>query len=186
MKRQYFILFAFAAFTLSITSCGNKGNDKNQVTDTTNNTDSATPTDSLAVEVVSSGPIAIDNLPASVKPYVEKNFAGYTISNAAHDPLCSGGDAIDVVITKPGQINLSLIFKPDGTFVQKEEDVPLNTAPVKVRDLVKRQYADYKASNQIEKLTLANNTTEYLIDITKGNVSKEVIMTNDGKVVCEN
>jgi len=184
VKREYFILFSFAAFTLSIASCGNKGNDKNQAADTMS-TSSSIPADSVAVSIVSSGPVAIDKLPASVNPYVEKHFTGYTISNAAHDPLCSGGDAIDVAITKPGQSNLSLIFMPDGTFVQKEEDVPLNTAPVKIRNLLKRQYADYTASNQIEKLTLANNATQYLIDIAKGNVSKEVTMTTDGKVICE-
>jgi hypothetical protein len=187
MKCKYFIPYAtFIGFILTLTSCGNNTNNKNQITDTINNNASAPPVDSIVDSAATSGSVAISQLPASVKPYVEKNFAGYTISNAVHDPLCSGGDAIDVAITKPGRANLSLIFLPDGTFIQKEEDVPLNTAPVKVRDVVKTKYAGYTAGNQIEKLTLADNTIEYLIDIAKGNESKEVIMTTDGKVVCEN
>jgi hypothetical protein len=194
MKRHYPLLFlALIALILTITRCGNRANHENKATDTasqnvttdTINQNAAAPVDSAA-DKFASGPIAIEQLPASVNPYVEKNFPGYKIANAAYDPLCSGGNAIDVVITKRGQANLSLIFIPDGTFVQKEEDVPLNTAPNKVRDVVKTKYSDYKAANQIEKITLADNTTEYLIDIAKGNVSKEVIMATDGTVICEN
>lgn len=132
-----------------------------------------------------SGEIAADKLPEGVTAFIQTNYPGYEMKKAASDPLCQGGDAIDVAVAKPGAPNLSLIFKTDGTFVQQEEDVPLTSAPEKVSNALRSQYADYSAGSQIEKLILADNTVQYLIDLTKGNTSKEVIFDADGTVVCE-
>ncbi|MDO8993452.1 MAG: hypothetical protein Q7U83_10325, partial [Daejeonella sp.] len=104
----------------------------------------------------------------------------------ASDPLCKGGDAIDVAISKTGAPNLSLIFTPDGSYVQQEEDVPLTTASAKIKNTLKAKYADYSAGTQIEKLILADNSVQYLVDLSKGSITKEVIFTTDGMVVCEN
>lgn len=131
------------------------------------------------------GEIALDRLPAAVKDLVTKDHPGYVMVKAVSDPLCQGGDAIDVAIVKTGAPNLSLIFKSDGTYVQQEEDVPLTTASSKIIDALKAKYSDYSASTQIERLILADNSVQYLVDLSKGNVTKEVIFTTDGNVVCE-
>ena len=120
-----------------------------------------------------------------MKEFIGKNYPGYKIINAASDLLCQGGDAIDVAITKNGSPNLSLIFKTDGSFVQQEEDVPLSTAPTKISSVLKTNYADYSAGKQIEKLILADKSVQYLIDLNKGKISKEVIFDTNGNVVCE-
>ncbi|HEY5535889.1 MAG TPA: type I restriction enzyme HsdR N-terminal domain-containing protein [Ignavibacteria bacterium] len=78
------------------------------------------------------------------------------------------------------------IFKPDGTYIQKEEDIQFKNAPQKVKEAIKTKYGSYNASDQIEKLTFPDNTTQYLIDIDKDTVSKEVILNSDGQIVCEN
>lgn len=132
------------------------------------------------------GKIALNQLPPNVITYVAKNHFGYEIKNAEHDPLCSGGDAIDLVITKKNSPTYSLIFLPDGTYVQLEEDVDISKAPTKVLEVIETKYSGYQIAPQIEKLTLANNTTQYLLDITKDKITKEVIFTTDGIVVCEN
>lgn len=141
---------------------------------------------SLKTAVVKDGKITLNQLPANVADYVAKNYLGYEMKNAAHDPLCSGGDAIDLVITKKDSPTYSLIFLPDGAFVQLEEDIDISKAPTKVLEAIKTKYSDYQIAPQIEKLTLANNTTQYLLDITKDKITKEVIFTTDGIVVCEN
>lgn len=135
--------------------------------------------------ILPDGEITLDRLPAGVKEFVIKNYAGYKTVKALSDPLCQGGDAIDVAIAKAGKPNLSLIFKPDGTFVQQEEDVPLSTATNKIMSTLKLKYADYTVGTQIEKLILADKSVQYLADLTKGSVTKEVIFTADGNVVCE-
>lgn len=179
------------AIVFTIASCGNEKNEKdekNEVGETQQQearektNDSALTTNTATVPA---GEIPLDKLPAGVKEYVAKNYAGYTMVKAASDPLCQGGDAIDVAITKAGASNLSLIFRPDGTFVQHEEDVPLATATTKIKEILKAKYADYSAGTQIEKVILADKTVQYLVDLSKGNTTKEVIFSTDGKVVCE-
>ncbi len=152
------------------------------------NTDSASlrRTDTASIYIPSPGSnIAIDKLPAGINEFVTKNYSGYQIKSATSDPLCQGGDAIDVAITKSGVPNLSVIFRPDGQFVQQEEDVLLSTAPQKISDALKTKYAGYTAGKQIEKLILADKSVQYLVDLTKNKVSKEVIFSAEGNVVCE-
>lgn len=132
-----------------------------------------------------SGKLEIDKLPTQVNEFIDRNFKGYSISSAAYDPLCNGSDAIDVAITQKGKPNYSLIFLPDGTFVQKEEDVDVSLAPKKIISILKEKYPDFKTSNQIEKLTMADGSLQYLVDISKDSLTKEVILTKDGTIVCE-
>lgn len=177
------LMAAFVAFLM--VSCNNEKNEdeKNEATETErmeakNDSASTTP-------VSPAGEIALDKLPPGVNEYVKKNYAGYTINKAASDPLCQGGDAIDVAVSKAGAPNLSLIFKPDGSFVQQEEDVPMKSAPEKVKDALASKFADYKAGDQIEKILLADKTVQYLVDLSKGSATKEVIFSVTGAVVCE-
>lgn len=177
--------------SFTIVSCDNEKNEKDEKDEATEteqqdkteaekiNTTATVPT------ALPAGEITLDRLPAGVKEFVTKNHPGYAMVKAVSDPLCQGGDAIDVAIAKTGAPNLSLIFKPDGTYVQQEEDVPFTTATIKIKDALKAKYSDYSAGTQIEKLILANNSVQYLVDLSKGNVTKEVIFTTDGNVVCE-
>lgn len=179
------------ALSFTIVSCDSEKNEKDEKNET-----SETKQDEAGEEVkdkvvttgtatLPSGEITLDRLPAGVKEFVIKNYTGYKMVKAASDPLCQGGDAIDVAIAKTGAPNLSLIFKPDGTYVQQEEDVNLTTATTKIKDALKAKYSDYAAGTQIEKVILADKSIEYLVDLTKGNVTKEVIFTAEGNVVCE-
>ena len=174
------ILLPLIALTFSIVfiSCNNGSSEKNEAAETKAQqaSESTRPDTSKTITV----------LPAVVKKFVAKNYTGYTIIKAASDPLCKGGDAIDVAITKAGASNLSVIFKPDASFVQQEEYVPMSTATDKIKNALKTKYADYSAGNQIEKLILADKTIQYLVDQSKGKVSKEVIFNMEGNVVCEN
>ena len=129
--------------------------------------------------------IALDRLPSNIKLFVTRNYAGYTMQKAVHNSLCSGVDAIDLTISKKGGADYSLVFLPNGTFVQKEEDIDLTNVPSKVLEIIKEIYADYKPAPQIERITLADNTTRFSIDISNSNESKEVILKKDGTVVCE-
>jgi hypothetical protein len=178
MKNSKGLIFVLA---IGIAACNN--NNKQSKADTLAN--AIVPTDTIQVTKPLSGKVPLENLPVRAKEYVSKNYGGYTISGAAYDPLCAGGDAIDVAINKNGMSNYSLIFLPDGTFIQQEEDVNLDKAPANVLKTVKDKFTDYKPANQIERLTLADKTIEYLLDISKGTVTKEVIFKEDGTIVCE-
>ncbi len=177
-------VIAFAAL-LTFSACNNnskkqneKGNKKDNLLESNISNDTINTANTI-------GAIALNTLPTAIREYVVKNHPGYIMENAAHDPLCQGGDAIDVAITKKGSPAYSLIFKPDGTFVQLEEDMDINKAPAKILEIVKVKYAGYQPAAQIERLTLADKSIQYLLDITKDGVTKEVIFNTDGSVACE-
>ena len=179
------------ALTFTIVSCNNEKNEKDEKNETTEikqqeKTAADKPNITATVPTaLPAGEITLDRLPAGVKEFVTKNHPGYAMVKAVSDPLCQGGDAIDVAIAKTGAPNLSLIFKPDGTYVQQEEDVPLTTASAKIKATLKAKYADYSAGTQIEKILLADKSVQYLVDLSKGNVAKEVIFSIEGMVICE-
>ncbi len=179
------------SLSFAIVSCDGEKNEKDEKDEATETKQQEKTeaekanTTATVTTALPAGEITLDRLPAGVKEFVTKNYAGYKMVKAASDPLCQGGDAIDLAIAKTGAPNLSLIFKPDGTYVQQEEDVPLTTATAKVKDALKSKYSDYSTGTQIEKVILADKSVEYLVDLTKGSVTKEVIFTADGNVVCE-
>lgn len=176
------------ALAFTIVSCDSEKNEKEETSDTKQDEVREEAKDQVATTATTTlpaGEITLDRLPASVKEFVTKNHPGYAMIRAVSDPLCQGGDAIDVAITKSGSPSFSLIFTPDGSFVQQEEDVPLTTAPDKIRDVLKLKFADYSAGNQIEKLVLTDKSIQYLVDLVKGKITKEVIFKTDGTVVCE-
>ncbi len=126
------------------------------------------------------------NLPPNVQGFVRKNYPGYLITIAVAATLCGVGDAVDVAITKIGSPDLSLIFKPDGTFVLQEQEVSLNTAPHAIIQTLKAKYPFYSPESQIKKLTLADNTVDYRVELKKRAKSKEVTLDTSGIVICEN
>lgn len=77
------------------------------------------------------------------------------------------------------------IFLPDGTFVQQEEDVNISKAPAKVLEIVKMKYPGFTPAQQIEQLTLADKSIQYLLDITKDKSAKEVLFNEAGIIICE-
>ncbi|MCE1164172.1 MAG: hypothetical protein LWX07_02080 [Bacteroidetes bacterium] len=172
----------FAGLAILFASCNNK--QQNLTKDQKVSTEKKDTT-RYKIEKPLSGEINTDSLPLQSKEFIANNYKGYKITGAAYDPLCSGGNAIDVSITKKGKPDYSLIFLLNGTFVQQEEDVDLSFAPDKVINTVKEKYPDYKIAGQIEKLKLADNSLQYLFDLSKGSETKEVVLTDDGKIVCE-
>jgi len=117
--------------------------------------------------------------------YINDNYPGYTIVKASDDPMCTGEPAIDVLMKKNQDI-ISLIFSPDGDFLQSEVDVNYSEAPQEIDSMLKSEFSEYTASEQIEKLTLPNGENQYLVDITKGKESREVIFDAAANIVCTN
>ncbi|MCL5991642.1 MAG: hypothetical protein M1419_06020 [Bacteroidetes bacterium] len=180
---SFIILFvtlaSFTSWSFDNKQNGNKT--QKQITKPTKDTTNSTKNTELH-----KGKINLNKLPNCIGEFVKKYFQGYKIKNAAYDPMCTGEDAIDVSIRKKGGPDYSLIFLPNGTFVQREEDIELNKAPTKVLEMVKIKFPGYKIGHQIERLTLADHSTQYLLDISMNNISKEVIFDIDGIIICEN
>ncbi|MHB8905584.1 MAG: hypothetical protein ACYC6D_05600 [Melioribacteraceae bacterium] len=178
MKRTIIFPLIALAILLVAACSNNKQNEGTQLKKVT--------TDTIIQKVKPlSGEISLDKLSNNIKEFVNKNFHGYTIKKASYDPLCTGEDAIDVSIIQKGSKDYSLIFLLDGKFVQLEEDIELSKAPVKVLEILKTKYLGYKPAPKIERLKLANKSIQYLVDLLKDSLTKEVTFNEDGTVVCE-
>ncbi|MEO6948411.1 MAG: hypothetical protein ABI123_02180 [Ginsengibacter sp.] len=190
MKKALFLTITVVLSMLVFTACNNERNKDNEKTDENNEVETTEiKKDSAASTVSTASPATtytIKNLPNGVKEFVSKSYSDYTIVSSSPDPLCGGGPAVDVAITKTGAPNFSLIFKPDGSYVQQEEDVQFSTAPDKIKSTLRTQFGKYNAGGQIEKLILADKSVQYMVDLTNGKNTKEVIFTADGTIFCEN
>ncbi|WP_304344643.1 PepSY-like domain-containing protein [Chryseobacterium koreense] len=128
--------------------------------------------------------INLDTLPASIQEFISHNYYGYKMVSAVKDPLCSGMEAIDVTVEKSDSPSFSLIFKMDGQFVQQETDINLNELPKAVLNQLNTGFKDYMPDQNAEKLNLADQSINYQVDLSKGQVKKEVVFKEDGTVVC--
>ncbi|MBS0646496.1 MAG: PepSY-like domain-containing protein [Verrucomicrobia bacterium] len=183
MKTLSLLAVAATFAVLSFSSC--KDNDGEQ-----NEKDEKNEAPKEQVNLPASPPkaetVSLETLPASVEEYVTKNYPGYKMESAVSDPLCNHNEAVDVTVTKAGAPTYSLIFKLDGQFVQQEQDVDVSKAPATILAVVKEKYAGFVPAKQIEQLTLADKSTQYLLDLSKDNIAKEVIFDTKGNVICEN
>ncbi len=100
-----FLSLLMIAGLLTVTSCvENKKHNEDQDKKTEQNDerhekDEASDEDNEN-ETENSKNVDVASLPQSVRDYVNTNFGGYTIASADHDPMCTGEDAIEVVIKK--------------------------------------------------------------------------------------
>ena len=129
--------------------------------------------------------VSVHNLPDSVEPFVSKYYPGYKIIAASYDPLCGGAPAMDIAIRATGKPAYSVIFLPNGHYVQREQDIPLSSVPTDVKSALKQKYASYRPGRQAERLELVDGSTEYSVDLNKPHNNKEVIFSESGNVLCE-
>lgn len=128
--------------------------------------------------------IGIGALPTGIQAYTTVNYAGYKIEKAKHDPLCTGGDAIDVLLTKAGAPDVTLLFDPQGKYLWKEADLPFANLPTAVIDFLKANYSGWTLPATAELLTFPDGAMQYLCDLTQGNTTQEVIVAAKGTLVC--
>ncbi len=99
------------------------------------------------------------------------------------DPMCTWEAAIDIGLQKSSE-KVSLIFSPEWNYIQKEIDVDYSEASPKIQTKLQSEFALYTPSKQIEKLTRKNGDILYLVDITHGAETREVIFDLDANIVC--
>ncbi len=119
--------------------------------------------------------------------FVYANYKEWTITGMQYDALCGGGDAYDILLQNKNGEKQSIILDGKGNFIQSEVNMPVATAPYDVVQKVKAQYQGYTYGSEYEKLTMANKDMRYLFDVSKdgGKTSGEVILSNNGEVLCQ-
>ena len=128
----------------------------------------------------------MDSLPAAVAAYLAANYAGYTPKHAETDTLCSVGAVYEVAVFKDSTDRLKLYFDPSGAFLMSGRRVDYAAdVPQPVKDLLAASYAGYTPRNRAVKLTMADNSIQYIIFVKNGSDRKKVFVKEDGTLVCE-
>ncbi len=132
--------------------------------------------------------IDIKTLPAAVVSYINTNYASYTIDEAQKDTLCNGTVGIEVALEKKSADDIELFFNNENAYILKEEEIKYSALPANVQAFFSTNYPNYKLPKDAEKITLANGTVQYEVDLEEKTtkIEKEVATNADGSAkICE-
>lgn len=129
--------------------------------------------------------IPVDSLSTAITGYITANFAGYTIMHAGYDSLCVEGLVTEVMIGKRDSVPpLKLVFNGAGTFLFQASRVMYADVTQAVKNYITANYAGYEVCNRAEKLTLADNSLQYIIYLRQDRLHVSVRITADGTLIC--
>jgi hypothetical protein len=92
-----------------------------------------------------------------------------------------GKTTYEVSMTE-GSAKFQLVFEPNGTYVAKEETIPVSSLPAAVKSAVLAKYPKATLSSA-EKITHPT-ATEYEV-VLKNAAKKEILLSSDGKILKE-
>ena len=132
--------------------------------------------------------IDIKTLPAAIVTYINTNYAGYTIDEAQKDTLCNGMAGVGIALEKKNAEDVELFFSSENAYILKEEEINYSALPTNVQAFFSTNYPNYNLPKEAEKITLANGTVQFEVDLKEKTtkVEKEVTTNFEGSVkVCE-
>jgi hypothetical protein len=131
------------------------------------------------------GGISPDSIPAAIAAYVTANYSGYTIHHAWNDTLCQFGTVIGVMIDSTHAGHLKLVFDVNGQFLANATRMEYADLSETVKAAVAANYSAYTARHMSEAFTLADGTRQYKVFLFMETTRINVVMNEEGIVVCE-
>ena len=129
--------------------------------------------------------IPIDSLSSVITGYITAHFSGYTIMHAEYDSLCVEGIVTEVIIDKKDSVPpLKLVFNGAGIFLFQASRIQYADVPQAIKDYITANYATYEVCNGAEKLTLADNSLQYIVYLRQDRLRVSVRITADGTLIC--
>jgi hypothetical protein len=117
-------------------------------------------------------------LPAPVLAAFKKSYPNATIRHASKET--EAGKTVWEVESIDTNLARDLVYNPDGTVVEVEEEVAMAGVPPVVADALKAKYPKATVTKAEKKTTGATVAYEFAL---KGAAVKSVAMTPDGKIV---
>jgi hypothetical protein len=79
---------------------------------------------------------------------------------------------------------ITLFFNNQGTLIETETTIQISVLPANIEKVVNKKFAGYIIA-EAAKIVDQNGKVAYEIDITKGQLKKEVLFDKDGKFIKE-
>lgn len=130
--------------------------------------------------------IPVDPLAADIVSFVDLNHPGYTIVHAHIYTLCLFGAVTEVVAFMDGVGHVRLYFGASNNYLMKDQRVEYSGIPQFIIYYISANYSAYMPRHIALKLTLADNSTEYMIFLkVEGSGHKRIRIKEDGTFLCE-
>ena len=117
-------------------------------------------------------------LPAPILAAFKKSYPNATIKNVAKET--EDGKTVWEVESVDNNLTRDIVYNPDGTIVDMEEQIAIASLPAAVTDFVKAKYP--KATITLAEKTTAGAKTWFELTL-KGAAVTSVEVTPDGKLV---
>ena len=80
---------------------------------------------------------------------------------------------------------MKLYFDASSAYLMKDSRILFTDVPQAVKDYILANYSGYETCNRATKLTLADNSLQFIVYLHAGQIRKNVRLKGDGTVVCE-
>jgi len=131
------------------------------------------------------GGFPVDSLSATILEYISTNYPDYIILHAKYDTICPDGAVTEVVLGMPEAQHIKLIFGEGDAFLMTSERIPYEEVPQAIKDYIALNYDDSTMCHKSSKLTLTDNTLQYMIYLRLDESLEKLRMAEDGSLVCE-
>jgi hypothetical protein len=128
--------------------------------------------------------IPVDSLSQLIKDYVTANFPAYTIRHAEFDSVCPEGVVTEVFLFRAGQEPFKLVFDAASAFLMQDNRILYADVPQAVKDYITANYTAYSVCHRSSKLTMADNTIQFVIHLRMSGTHLTVRLQADGTLVC--
>lgn len=82
---------------------------------------------------------------------------------------------------RAGKEEKSAVFDSNGTWINTETEIETNELPASVQSSIKKQYPGYKI-REAEILETPNGVKSYEVEIKKGGMKHEIVLSADGAI----
>jgi hypothetical protein len=128
--------------------------------------------------------LSVDSLSTTINDYIASNYAGYVVTHASTDTLCSGA-VISVMVCDSLKEPVKLVFGTDGTFLMSGVRIKSDTLPEAITTAITGSFADYTLTTRSSLYTLANGSKEYKVYLKLDKKIVWVFFSADGVVLCQ-
>lgn len=132
--------------------------------------------------------IPLDSLPVVIIQHIGTNYPTYTAEECAEiDTLCDSTAVFTIELEDNHDNELKLVYEQGGTFLYEMNKIPHSSLPQNVLNSISTSYAGFEWEEKAYKLTWANGTLQYQVELENEATDEEliVIFADDGTILCE-
>lgn len=124
-------------------------------------------------------------LSTSAMDYITANYPNYVIDDVDNDIDCNGTSIIEIEL-KAGFNEIELVFDTEDNFLYEVSEIRASDLPTAVTNSIATNFPNYILDdNEADKLTMADGSLRYEVELESVQDDLEVVFGADGTVICQ-